>query len=104
MGARDAGVMSTISIGESSPSSCLICSADWRTTSSAMLRAVSSDDAVAVTVIVRVFALLVAVNERDSSAGVISRFRESTTPCATVSEVNTGTKGLTFEVASCDAV
>ena len=103
VGARADGDMSTTSIGESSPSSCLTCSADWRTTSSAMRRARSSDDAVAVTVIVRVLFLLVADSERDSWAGVMSSPRESMTPCATASEVNTGTKALTFWLASWEA-
>ena len=95
--------MSTTVTGESSPSSCLTCSADCRTTSSAMLRASEAEEAVAVTVIVRVLFLLVADRERDNSADVVSRPRESMTPWATASEVNTGTKALTFCVASWEA-
>ena len=97
------GDISMTSTGESSPSRTLICAADWRTTSSATLRAPSSDDAVAVTPIVDVPFWLLTDSERDRSVDVMLSPRESTTPCATVSEVNTGTKALDFWLASCDA-
>ena len=96
--------MSTTSTGEPSPSRRLSSAPAWLTTSSAIVWASSTVDALAETVTLSVLLVCSAVRVLASWAGVTSRPRESTTLWATASEVKTGTTASTFWLASWEAV